>query len=157
MKKFINDVWTVQLPKQEVNISSDVPEQDIQEFAKGKGDWGENALYLKRKDSFTIFEDISEASNYINYTSYWDRSFSDILDHASTPAEFNGIIQYVNTYKDGLVLPDGYVAVPETASLETLEAIALQLDSNYATLTESEQQSLLSQAENIFNTITSLY
>lgn len=157
MKKFINDVWTVQLPKQEINISSDVPESDIKDFVKGKGDWGENALYLKRKDSFTVFEDTGEATNYVNYTKSWDRSFTDILNEASTPAEFNGIVQYVNTYKDGLVLPDGYVAVPETPSNEKLVEIATFLDSNYPNLTESEQQDLLNQAQSTYNFITGLY
>lgn len=157
MKKFINDVWTVQLPKQEINISSDVPESDIKDFVKGKGDWGENALYLKRKDSFTVFENTGEASNYVNYTKSWDRSFNDILNEASGPAELNGIVQYVNTYKDGLVLPDGYVAVSETPSNENLVAIATYLDSNYENLTETEQQALLTEAEAIYNFITSLF
>lgn len=157
MKKFINDVWTVQLPKQEINISSDVSESDIKDFVKGKGDWGENALYLKRKDSFTVFDDTSEASNYVNYTKSWDRSFNDILSEASTPAEFNGIVQYINTYKDGLVLPDGYMAVPETPSEENLVAIATYLDSNYETLTEAEQQALITEAQAMYNFITSLF
>jgi len=157
MKKFINDVWTVQLPKQEINISSDVPESDIKDFVKGKGDWGENALYLKRKDSFTVFEDTGEAANYVNYTRSWDRSFNDILNEASSPAELNGIVQYINTYKDGLVLPDGYLAVPESPSEENLVAIATYLDSNYENLTEAEQQALITEAQAMYNFITSLF
>lgn len=157
MKKFINNVWTVQLPKQEINISSDVPESDIKDFAKGKGEWGENALYLERTDTFTVFDSTSEATQYVNCTRSWDRSFIDILNETSSNAELNGIIYYVNAYKDGLILQEGYVAVPETASEDDLIAIATYLDSNYENLTVSEQETLLTQAEGIFNLITSRF
>lgn len=157
MKKFINDVWTIQLPKQEINISSDVPESDIINFVKGKGEWGENALYLQRKDSFTVFDNVGEAQNFVNYTKPMSTtSFSELINNASSIQELNGIVTYVNTYKDGLVMAGGLVAIPETPSEENLEAIANELDSNYPNLTESEQQALLDQAQALYSFITSL-
>ena len=153
MKKFINDVWTIQLPRQEININYDVPVSAIKEFVKGKGEWGQNALYHHRKDSFTVFDSTSEATNYLNYTKQWDRSFIEILDSVSTFPEFNGIIRYINTYKDDLVSPDGFTAVANEPTPEKLEAIAIELDSNYENLTESEKQTLLTQAESIYDTV----
>jgi hypothetical protein len=157
MKKFINDVWTVQLPNKDIHISANVSESDIQEFVKGKGSWGQNALYINQKETLTVFDDTSEANNYINYVSEnWERNFNDILEESS-PQELNSIIHYVNLYKDGLISPEGLVCIPvnaEEVDPQTMLDITKELNPNYDTLSLSEQQALLENTKALYSTIT---
>ena len=157
MKKFINEVWTVQLPDKDVHISATVPKTDIEVFVKGKGEWGQNALFLKNTKTLTIFNDTSEAQNYVNYVSKWDRNFRDILNETDTDSGFNSIVHFVNMYKNGLVVPSGNICIPVELSNEKAIELAKEFNPTYDNLTEAEQTQEVNDAINSYNTMIALF
>lgn len=160
MKKFINDVWTVQLPNRDIHISTNVSENDIKEFVKGKGSWGQNALYINQKETLTVFDNTSEANNYINYVSEnWDRNFNEILEESSTQ-ELNSIIHYVNLYKDGLVSPEGLTCIPvnvDEVSENTIIAMTRAIYPNYDEMDSSEQANAVTQTKETYTSIINAF
>jgi hypothetical protein len=158
MKKFINDVWTVQLPNKDIHITADVGEDEIKDFVKGRGLWGENALYLKNTETLSVFDSTAEASNYVNYVSNrWERSFDEILEEASSPAHFNSIVHYVNMYKDGLVSPEGYICIPVELPEDQVLEVTMALNPEYDTLTEEEKEQERQNTISVYNTIISVF
>lgn len=158
MKKFINEVWTIQLPNKDIHISQNVDESKIKEFVKGKGLWGQNALYIKNTETMSVFDSTSEAENYINYVlKKWDTNLTDILSESQTDAEFNSIIHYLNMYKNGLVSPEGHICIPMIIPEDKKLELARSKHPEFDTLSDGEKLALLNAIESDYNTTISLF
>lgn len=152
MKKVISNVWTVKLPKGDLHIDSSVSEASVREFAKGKGKWGDTALFEKEVVSNTVFESIQEANDYVAYTKVMDDNLKTILDNSDT-SRINGIVQFMENYITGTVTPDNYTVIPSTASGELLVSMAEIFEPNFINLDDATQADLLAKMEALYTLI----
>lgn len=157
MKKFIADVYEVikdpQNPQDNVYFDSTINVTDVNTYAQGKGNFGNNALVKETTISFTIFDSITEATNYDSYSSFLNMTLDDIVKTQDS-SKISDIISFLQTYSTQGVMTSGDVAIPLTPSQSVLEAIATIINPQYSTLTSQEQATLITTATSIYTSIT---